>query len=390
MSVQGATAPNIWEKTAIVVLALWTIGCSSLPSEQFRAWERHDGKANLLVFVPGFNSSKDEAWGSFIPLIKTDKGFDEYDILSYGYPQQLCGQENDIRDVGAHLKSTLMEELPRYNTTIFVAHSMGGLVVLNSLLELESSNFKLASNKHLLVMSLGTPYYGAKMAGLFGGLCRNPQGEAMQVLTKEGARLMQDWQRRINTSETEADRRTAKIPVYPFYGLRDGLVTQASACGINPGICDVVDGDHTLIAKPPNREHLTYQKLQAMIDKAGTRGMPQSNLNAEPRTVDAMATLLKTCGPSTTTKRPAKDFVPYWAPHILSLRDRRNEEHRDLHNLMEVRGRQRIAETMTDTYAEMIFTLKCLQGRGDLKIKPFDPPRTLGEGHENLRIIFPE
>jgi hypothetical protein len=343
-----------------------------------------------LVFVPGFNSSKDEAWGLFIPLIKTDKGFDEYDILSYGYPQQLCGQENDIRDVGAHLKSTLMEALPRYSTTIFVAHSMGGLVVLNSLLELESSNFKLASNKHLLVMSLGTPYYGAKMAGLFGGLCRNPQGEAMDVLTKERARLMQDWQQRINTSETEADRRMAQIPVYPFYGLRDGLVTQASACGINPGICDALDGDHTSIAKPPNREHLTYQKLQALNGKAEIKTIPPSNLNTEPRAVDAMATLLKTCGPSTTTKRPATEFVPYWASIIFDLPKRRTESYRDLQNLMEVRGRTPVAEGNTDPHPEIIFTLNCLQGRGDLKIKPFDPPRTYGAGHENLRIIFPE
>ena len=245
----------------VVALALCTIGCSGLPPGQLSAWERHEEKPNLLVFVHGFNSSRAEAWGSFIPLIKLDKDFDEYDIYAYGYPQQLCFQRNDIRDVGAHLKSILTEELPRYNTTIFVAHSMGGLVVLHALLELESSHSRL-SNKGLQVMSLGTPYYGASMAALFGPYCTNPQGEAMQVLTKEGARLVQDWRRRFDKPETEADRRTAIIPVHPFYGLRDEVVVQGSACGINPAICESLGGDHESIAKPLDREHLTYKKTK--------------------------------------------------------------------------------------------------------------------------------
>jgi pimeloyl-ACP methyl ester carboxylesterase len=231
--------------------------------------------------VPGFNSSKDEAWGSFIPLIKKDKDFNEYDIYAYGYPQQVCGQKNDIRDVGAHLKSILMEEIHAYDTTIFVAHSMGGLVVLHALLELDGSDFRLVNNKSLLVMSLGTPYYGATMASVFGVLCRNPQGAAMQVLKKEGARLMQDWHQRFNKPAAEADRRTANIPVHPFYGLNDELVEQASACGIDPGICESLDGDHSSIAKPPDREHLTYRKLQSLKDKAGIKLSGQESIDLD-------------------------------------------------------------------------------------------------------------
>jgi hypothetical protein len=75
-----ATVFNMWLIAAIVLLALWTIGCTNVRSKDLRAWERHERKANLLVFAHGFNSSRAEAWGSFIPLIKADKGFDEYDI----------------------------------------------------------------------------------------------------------------------------------------------------------------------------------------------------------------------------------------------------------------------------------------------------------------------
>jgi pimeloyl-ACP methyl ester carboxylesterase len=380
----------------IVVLALCTIGCSNLAesltgrshSEQLREWARKDGKPNLLVFVPGFNSSKDEAWGSFIPLIKKDKSFNEYDIYSYGYPQQLCGQKNDIRDVGAHLKSILMEELPRYNTTIFVAHSMGGLVVLNALLELESSNFKLVSNKRLLVMSLGTPYYGAKMAGLFGALCPNPQGEAMQVLKKEGARLLQDWQQRFNKPEAEADRRTAKIPVHPFYGLNDELVEQASACGIGPGICESLDGDHASIAKPLNREHLTYKKLQSMKDKAGIKTIPPSNSIAELRMLDDAATLAKTCDQSRATlKRRPETFVAAWLSALNSLRHDRNIH--DLQNLFEVWGRIPVGLTGKDLIEEATFTIKCLESSGQVKIEMlYSSGLYWGVTFENQRIVF--
>ena len=253
----------MWRMVAIVILSLWTIGCSTERHELLRSWARHDGKANLLVFVPGFISSKDEAWGSFIPLIKADKGFDEYDIFSYGYPQQLCFQKNDIRDVGAHLKSTLMtvtSDFSAYKKTIFVAHSMGGLVVLHSLLELKSTNVDLISNKRLVVMSLGTPYYGANMASLFGPYCPNLQGKEMQVLTKERGRLVADWLR--------SNKPGAKIPVYPFFGIKDDTVSSSSACGIDPANCESIDGeDHQSMSKPSSGEHLAYKKLQSIKDK---------------------------------------------------------------------------------------------------------------------------
>lgn len=374
----------------LVVLTLWTIGCSTERShpEQLREWERQEGKANLLFFVHGFNSSKDEAWGSFIPLIKGDKGFDEYDIRSYGYPQQLCGQTNDIRDVGEHLKSILMEELPRYDTTIFVAHSMGGLVVLNALLELESSNFKLVSSKHLLVMSLATPYYGAKMASFFGTLCPNPQGEAMQVLHNEGARLVKEWQKRFNKPAVEVDRRTAIIPVYPFYGLGDELVTQASACGISPGICDGIDGDHKSIAKPLGRMHLTYTKLKSMKDKTGIRTISPSNQIAEPRMLYDPAVLAKTCDQSRATlKRRPETFVAMWLSALNNLRHEGSIH--DLQNLFEVWGRIPVGLTGKDLIEEATFTIKCLENRGQVRMEKLDTNGLYwGVTFENQRIIF--
>jgi hypothetical protein len=375
MSVEEATLSIMKKLVVIVLLALWTIGCSNVRSEQLQAWERHEKKANLLVFVHGFNSSKDEAWGSFIPLIKADKGFDDYDILSYGYPQRVCFQTNDIRDVGALLKSDLTVELPHYDTTLFVGHSMGGLVVLHALLELGGSNAELISNKRLRVMSLGTPYYGALMANILGLPCPNRQAKAMEVLADEGGRLVQDWKQR------------GKIPVYPFYGFRDGLVRQTSACGIAPDICESLHGDHETIAKPLDGEHPTYKKLQVIKDKAGseTRFPSEEQIRAD------WATLLNTCGPSTSTKRPPAKFIRRWVSQVnLLYTDRNDPKDRDLENLtaVDIQGRPQVADSGIDLYPEMIFTLGCLERIGYLKTEKFEPPRVYGGGKENMKIIF--
>ena len=124
-----------------LVLTWGFTGCDHLRSvlgnshtEQFREWKRHhDNAKNLFLFVHGFNSDRVSAWGPFIELILQDSDYTSYNVLLYGYPQSACRQTHDIRDVGAHLKSFLVEELSKYDSIIFVAHSMGGLVTLPDL-----------------------------------------------------------------------------------------------------------------------------------------------------------------------------------------------------------------------------------------------------------------
>jgi len=71
------------------------------------------------------------------------------------------------------------------------------------------------------------------------------------------------------------------------------------------------------------------------------------------------ATLLKACG-SSFTKRPAEEFGR-WVSQVNFLYRKRNEQYRDLENLMEVRGRALVADSGIDIYPEIIFTLRCLE-----------------------------
>ena len=57
---------------------------------------------------------------------------------------------------------------------------------------------------------------------------------------------------------------------------------------------------------------------------------------------------------------------------------------------MEVQGRALVADTGIDLYPEIIFTFRCMEKMGYLKLENFDPPRVYGGGKENLKIIFSE
>lgn len=113
-----------------------------------------------------------------------------------------------------------------------------------------------------------------------------------------------------------------------------------------------------------------------------------SNSIAEPRMLNDRATLLKACG-SSSTKRPAEEFGR-WVSQVNFLYRKRNEQYRDLENLMEVQGRALVADSGIDIYPEIIFTLRCLKKIGYLKRENFDPPRGYGGAKENMKIIFSE
>jgi hypothetical protein len=283
-----------------------------------------------------------------------------------------------------------MEELPRYDATIFVAHSMGGLATLHALLELERSDSELVSKKRLSIMSLGTPYYGAEMASFFGLVCSNPQGEEMQVLKKESGRLVAGWLQMFKRTEPGADKRTAQISVRPFFGLKDTLVQQASACGIDPAACESLDGDHASIAKPLDRTHLTYKKLKSIKDKAEIKTIPPSSSITEPRMLDNAATLIKTCDQSRAKlKRPLGIFVPQW----LSTLDRLRSDGwtPDLETLFRLWGGGRCfsGSTCQDQFEEATFTLKCLESSGLVKLENLKSNSLYhGVSFENQRIVF--
>ena len=235
-------------------------------TEAYRTWIREDPNAQrLLVFVHGFNSSKDLAWGQFPELVVHDSDFDGFNILLFGYPTKVCGEVNDLRRLGEFLGSFLKDELSKYKAVQMVGHSMGGLVIQHALLSIDGSRFAFLKDTAIEVQAFGTPFYGVEGADLLGLLCESRQSENMKVLNQELGRLQRDWAKRFNLyPEMPNDRDIPRISLQSFRGLDDHFVLETSACGANLLTCEVVDGDHITMVKPKNKDHLAYRKVRAL------------------------------------------------------------------------------------------------------------------------------
>lgn len=236
-------------------------------TENYRVWIRKDlDRDKLIIFVHGFNSSNDTAWGQFPSLLKGDDDFKDFNILLFGYPTRICSSVDKIHEEGnflaSYLNDTFKGNSPNYRRIVLVGHSMGGLVIMRALLSLERDHFVILNEQDLRVLTFGTPYLGVENTELLPPFCKNKQTEDMAVLNDGLHELAREWTQRFNQEQNTVVKPTPQVPLYTFYGKRDRFVTLASACGYAKIPCEAVDGDHYSIVKPRNREHLAYRKLQ--------------------------------------------------------------------------------------------------------------------------------
>jgi len=383
---------------------LWDIFSSTRegPVTTYQKWDiKEPGRRLLLVMVHGFDSSNDQAWGEFPRIIKSEKDtvFSGFNVLRYGYGSAACHNKVDISGRGDGLKSFLSDELINYDGMIIVGHSLGGLVAMHGLIKLAKEHHADLERIPVAVMTFGTPHIGvqgAERLGEIGCLCTDKQAEAVTVFNRSLDELKVDWDSYFGNTALKY-----RVTIRTFYGSEDTFVSPASACGRFPG-CEQIDGvNHVMIVKPSDTNLLTYKKLRVQVERMTdlvigpilAQRLPPSSKEEQKRRPDDTATLLKTCGPSVSTKRPAAKFVLYWVSQVNRLREERNIHDHDLQNLMEVRAGGGIPRDAvgTDPFQEATFTLSCLERIGYLKMEKFDPPRVYvydGKQIENQRIIF--
>jgi tetratricopeptide (TPR) repeat protein len=252
------------------------LGCSNLGqkiasvssdsrTEDLRHWERRDdNRKSLLVFVHGFNSARDTAWDQFPSLVREDNGFDDFNILLYGYPTRVCRQPTDVRHAGEGLASYLMSVAPQYDNVVFVSHSMGGLIVLNALLTVHKNDSSYFDRSRVRVLTFGTPHGGVPEASYLELVCENRQAQDMRVLNQPLYDLKESWSRTFGRGTgTKAETDFRRIPVTAFYGMEDRFVPQPSACQGFEQYCFQVDGNHITMVKPrANQDHMAYRKTR--------------------------------------------------------------------------------------------------------------------------------
>lgn len=222
---------------------------------------RKEGNQAAIVFVHGFGGDARETWGQFPSLITADAALKGWDVISVGYNtglmpdiRGLWAGKPDIQKLADFMRTIINKDFSaKYQRLVLVAHSMGGLVIQRSLLDLdENERNKLIHG----VILFGTPSQGLKKAHF--GRIINRQ---IRDLGHEGAfikQLRQDW------SETIGDR-----PAFRFLAVAGDLdefvPADSSLTPFTEKYREITAGNHVDIVKPDSSDHLSYQILHNFL-----------------------------------------------------------------------------------------------------------------------------
>ena len=235
-----------------------------------------DPKA-MLIFVHGFGSSQ-ACWNSLLALLQQDTRITgQFDWACFTYPTAWFSF-NPLRRIPAikEIAKSLREfiDSPRFygRELILIGHSQGGLVIqsyMASLLQAGEGG-KLSALRQVLLIA--TPNLGSTLFSplrkLLSLISPNPQERSLRVLNPEIAAISHVIQERvIRAKEGSAD--AWPVPVHCFYGLQDGIVLEASACGVFDTVTPL-DGDHFTILQPADASDNRYLELvEALLEPTG-------------------------------------------------------------------------------------------------------------------------
>lgn len=260
---------------AILALCACAAGCDRGPAPQPISDDSASAQANskdphwvyppgsppapvAVVFIHGLFGDTDGTWTdagsghSFFEYAKQAPGIGEkIDVFAFGFTSKIIGGGSlDVREASNKLYDQLrFHGLMRYDTIVFVAHSMGGLVAMRTVLD----NPEL-SEKTPLMLLYASPQEGSQITEIGKRLIAN---NAIRQMTPADAndylkQLSDDWVRlkmRGRGPFVECAYETKKT-----FGVM--IVPWSSATrfcdSVAPGIGDA---DHLSIVKPDRPQH---------------------------------------------------------------------------------------------------------------------------------------
>ena len=240
----------------------------------------NNNKKNLILFIHGFTGAE-ETWAfsesiNFPTLLSenTDilKSFDiayfnyftELQLLApikrspfYKLFKKVLGHKNkkniSICEISNLLRTEIKVKLGDYDNLIIIAHSMGGLIAKDYILNNieDGSDHKVA-----MFISLAVPHSGSELATFAKLFSSNINIQELAPIDGIVIDLNNKW----------VNAKTLPQTKY-FYGTWDEIVNKKSAIGINIDSADVYafEEDHTSICKPENKENTTFKATEKII-----------------------------------------------------------------------------------------------------------------------------
>jgi pimeloyl-ACP methyl ester carboxylesterase len=228
--------------------------------------EHHNPQAQVaVVFVHGIFGDTVGTWThpngtSFFDLIEKDPDLgSKVDTYAFGYPSKMVRAGSfDIQEAASRLHSRLQsDKITDYPAIVFVAHSMGGLVVMRELL----THRDVLERVRALVF-FATPQEGAQIANIASHVANNPALAQMLPADQDGyLRLLNDeWKALPKRPPVECAYEKRKTKGFMIVGWSSAT----RFCDDSPL---PIDEDHIGIVKPDRRGHDSYVLFSNALNK---------------------------------------------------------------------------------------------------------------------------
>jgi tetratricopeptide (TPR) repeat protein len=230
---------------------------------------RYDAEtSSVIVFVHGIFGDGNSTWtgknNSYWPeMLTRDASFGHYNIYVYEYPTGYSGEELSIDEISENMRLLFdTDKVSAHSKIVFIAHSMGGLVVRSYLLKNPNS----ASHTPMIYF-FSTPTTGSELASIALLVANNPQ--LAQIKPMRSAEFLANLQRQW----LDADLNIASFCAYETkktFGIN--VVTQGSASNLCNKRLDPIPEDHFTIVKPSSYRDPAYLAFKSALEEIQKRG----------------------------------------------------------------------------------------------------------------------
>ena len=256
----------------LIVVCSAVLGCSSTVDNstepQWVIQSKPTRKKIALVYVHGIFGDALGTWksasgSSLIDYVATDSRLKvEADAYAFGFTSKMIGQGSfSVRTAANKLAQKLdYDRIDDYETVVFVAHSMGGLVVLRYLLD-NPEKWK----KTPVVFFYATPFEGADIATLANRVSSN-RALADMIPTGNNSwleQLLQDWNGKDAAARPKVRCAHETISTGPTLVVNWNSATRI--CYAGPS--DAISANHLNIVKPDRPSHDAVMLLVNALNK---------------------------------------------------------------------------------------------------------------------------
>lgn len=258
-------------KSLAYTLIVSFLVCIPFTANADRYFERKDGNPNLIVFVHGIVGSAQGTWknkdsGQNWPsLVAEDPLFSGTDILVYNYPSSLVERKFSMAGLTQRMAIEFRSNdiaIGEYEKITFVAHSMGGIIVRNYILE----NPEIVPKINALYL-FSTPMNGSALANILSVARKSPLVKNLAI-PNDGEGFLSDLRR-----EWREKRMSKKFDTFCAFESAPVLRTVTVVAELSAELlCDSgfveIPEDHFSMVKPASRNAYSHFVLSDWYAKS--------------------------------------------------------------------------------------------------------------------------